>query len=124
MKFDCEQCGKIDEAFLNGYAVGDRLLEGVMFIVRKNDDGKCRVRLHPDAEPYMQGLNKEMWLERAKIYAEQTDIFECPKCAADVVPDDMLVPADGGTAKNVAIAQPVTVAQVVKVFKKRPKFLE
>jgi len=32
--FKCEQCGPINCAYLDGYRVGDRLLEGVTFIIR------------------------------------------------------------------------------------------
>ena len=93
MKFDCEKCGKIDEALLNGYLFGDRTLEGVMFKVRKNDDGTCKVEPANgswDKDSYLRELNKEYWMKLAKEFAEQNDIFECPKCKNEVIPDDML----------------------------------
>jgi len=93
MKFDCETCGKIDEALFDGYFFGDRILEGVMFKARKNDDGTCEVESVDewDKDPYLVGLNKELWMKRAKEFAEANDIFTCPTCKQDVVPDDMLV---------------------------------
>ena len=91
MKFDCEKCGKIDEAEFDGYPFGDRLLEGVKFVARKNDDGTCEVRPKgSDDEAYLGTLNKKMWLDRAKTFAEAYDIFTCPTCGGDAVPDDML----------------------------------
>jgi len=88
MKFDCDNCGKIDEAVFDGYPFGDRLLEGVQFIARKNDDGSCEVRL---TEPGMlAGLDEKHWMSRAKTFAEKNDVFECPICHGQVVPDDML----------------------------------
>jgi len=88
MKFDCEKCGKIDEAKFDGYPFGDRQLEGVMFVARKNDDGTCEVRAEDERD--LHGLDKAYWLEMAKAFAEKNDIFTCPRCGDDVVPDDML----------------------------------
>jgi len=91
MKFDCETCGKIDEAIFDGYPFGDRLLEGVKFIAKKNDDGTCEVRTKgPDDDQYLEKLNMDYWLQMAKQFAEENDIFECPKCGGDVIPDDMM----------------------------------
>ena len=95
MKFDCEKCGKIDNAIMDGYSFGDRLLEGVKFLVTKNDNGKCMVEpYHPDDKSYLKTLNYNMWMKMAKESAETNDIFECPHCGSDVVPDDMLCEED------------------------------
>ena len=91
MNFDCEKCGKIKEAIFDGYPFGDRLLEGVKFIASKNDKGKCTVRpLGSDDEAYLANLNKKQWLAAAARFAEENDIFECPTCGGEVIPDDML----------------------------------
>jgi|SaaInlV_100m_DNA_2_1039680.scaffolds.fasta_scaffold26447_2 hypothetical protein len=92
MKFDCEKCGKIDEALLNGYGVGDRILEGVMFKVKKADDGTYSVESVSDwkTDPYLRGLNESHWMGAVKDEVEDMDIFQCPHCKGDVVPDDML----------------------------------
>lgn len=91
MKFDCETCGKIDEAEFDGYPFGDRLLEGVKFVAKKHDDGTCEVRpKSSDDTTYLQSLNTKRWMKEAKTFAESNDIFICPVCGSDVVPDDML----------------------------------
>jgi hypothetical protein len=93
MKFDCDKCGKIDEALFDGYGFGERILEGVMFKAKKRDNGTCVVDSVDkwEKDPYLSGLNKKHWMKLAKDYAEDNDIFECPTCKNDVVPDDMLV---------------------------------
>ena len=90
MKFDCEKCGKIDFALMDGYPFGDRLLEGVMFIVILDDDHKASVKIAPDYADYFSQFNEAHWYPIAKRYAEKNDIFTCPTCGQDVVPDDML----------------------------------
>lgn len=91
MKFNCDTCGKIDEANFDGYDFGDRLLEGVKFTASKADDGTCIVRpATPDDDGYLNSLNKKQWLDAAKRYAEHNDLFECPGCGGEAVPDDML----------------------------------
>jgi len=88
MKFNCGSCGKIDEAVFDGYLFGDRLLEGVKFAARKNDDGSCEVRL---MEPGTLAVPDEKhWMSLAKKFAEQNDVLECPACYGQAVPDDML----------------------------------
>lgn len=77
-------------ALLDGYSVGDRLLEGVMFECRKNDDGTFDVKVSPECAPYFSNLNEAKWLAAMKEYAEETDIFTCPNCRSDVVPEDQL----------------------------------
>jgi len=32
-----------------------------------------------------------MWMKTAKEFAEENDIFECPHCHGEVLPDDMLM---------------------------------
>jgi predicted RNA-binding Zn-ribbon protein involved in translation (DUF1610 family) len=88
MKFNCEKCGKVDEGRFDGYWFGDRQLEGIMFIAKKNDDGTCKVRAEDDK--YLATLNKKYWLKMAKEFAEDNDIFICLKCGSQIVPDDML----------------------------------
>ena len=93
MKFDCEKCGKIDVELIDGYHIADRLLEGVMFEVRRNEDGTCIVNVVKKHAAYFNDLNTVKWLGEAKAYAERNwhdDIFTCPRCKRDVVPDDLL----------------------------------
>ena len=83
--FKCEGCGQEHEkALLDGYYVGDRLLEGVMFEVRIEDDGTFSAT--PCDAREMHGLDTAMWLKRAADYATKRDVFTCPnrKCRDDI----------------------------------------
>ena len=84
--FKCEQCGPINCAYLDGYRVGDRLLEGVTFIIR-HTGFDYTVETHPDSKDYMTLLNEPLWLNRAKERANTTDTLRCPKCRDDVEND-------------------------------------
>jgi len=87
MKFDCEKCGKIDEARFDGYGQGAFPdLQGITFVVTKNDKGKCKVRTLNDNDQ----ADARIWMSVVKRWAEQNDVFDCPKCGGQVVPDDML----------------------------------
>lgn len=89
MKFDCEKCGKIDVAELDGYAFSERIFEGVIFIVRKNDDGTCEVS--PKDKNDVKGYEwNGYWKEIAETFASKYDVFTCPACGGDVIPDDMM----------------------------------
>lgn len=98
MKFKCDNCGDIDEAIIDGYEIGDKILEGVKFKVRKNDDGSCNVESVDDwdSDPYLIGLNKEYWIDLISKYCENQDIFFCPHCHNDVIPEDMLCEENPG----------------------------
>lgn len=66
----------VKEAYLDGYAFGDRLLEGVWFGFRATPDGKdIEAFLPPASAKYMERLNSEFWLGRAVEYAFMTDCF-------------------------------------------------
>jgi len=56
MELKCDNCGAIDHVLVDGYAFGDRLLEGVMFEVVDNN-GKPNVnRVTPECQDYFSGL--------------------------------------------------------------------
>ena len=90
IKFDCEKCGRIEMALLNGYYVGDRLLEGVLFECQQNDDGTFNIQITEDSKEYFSQFNQQMWLTRMVEYAQNIDFFICPTCGNDVVPEDEL----------------------------------
>lgn len=81
IRFDCEKCGRIDESEFDGYAFGDRQLEGVMFVCSQPKKGQFKVRFKddPKTDPYLVTLNTKYWLKAAKDYAKKNDIFTCPK---------------------------------------------
>jgi hypothetical protein len=82
-KFYCDKCGEIDHVLMDGYAFGDRLLEGVMFEVRVGKKG-LDVKVADDCEEYFSGLNTKKWLKAAKEHAQENDIATCPRCQEDV----------------------------------------
>ena len=79
--------GKIEprkQAMIDGYSFGDRLLEGVMFIITIQDDGSLSAEVHPNYAAYFNQLNTQMWLERALENAIVTDMFEGMDGAVDI----------------------------------------
>lgn len=64
------------QAKLDGYSVGERLLEGMHFLLTINDDGRLSVETPQSAKDYMSKLNEERWLEQALDYVKDNDFFE------------------------------------------------
>ena len=64
------------QAKLDGYRVGERLLEGMHFLLTINDDGTLSVETPQSAKDYMSKLNEERWLKEALDYAKDNDFFE------------------------------------------------
>lgn len=83
MKFKCDVCGEVDYGVLDGYAVGDRLLEGVLFDIHINGQKPTAAVQHRFAS-YFDDLNKEKWLKAMEEHAEEQDIFQCPECGGDM----------------------------------------
>jgi hypothetical protein len=81
--FELEDGSKIQTALFDGYPVGDRLLENVMFIVTVNG-GKLDVKIHPDDKDYFSNLNESYWLKKVADYVQDYDIFEHPETGEDV----------------------------------------
>lgn len=84
--FETEDNQQLDTAIFDGYPVGDRLLEGVFFIV-KIVEGKLHVTIHPDYEDYFSKLNTEYWLKEVTDYLQNVqnyDIFAHPENLDDV----------------------------------------
>jgi hypothetical protein len=72
------------QAMIDGYSFGDRMLEGVMFIITIEDDGSLSAEVHPNHANYFNQLNTQMWLERAVESAKTTDCFEGVDGAVDI----------------------------------------
>jgi hypothetical protein len=79
------------QAKLDGYRVGDRLLEGMHFLLTINDDGTLSVETPQSAKDYMSKLNEERWLKKALDYAKDNDFFE----GLDGIEDINLVMTNG-----------------------------
>jgi hypothetical protein len=62
------------QVMADGYAFGDRLLEGVTFLadltIKKGKPVITNVRVHPDDEDYLSDLNAKKWIKEAKRYIE------------------------------------------------------
>lgn len=84
-KLKCDGCGIVDHAIIDGYAVGDRLLEGVKFILTILSD-KVVANVHPDDADYFKSLNQKKWLKEVREFAEDEnlDVVTCPMCGDDM----------------------------------------
>lgn len=83
LKFECDKCGEIKKVEFDGYAFGDRLLEGVIFIGELDAKSRAVISISPDCKSYFRDLNQKKWLTEAKKYLEGTDIVSCFKCKDD-----------------------------------------
>lgn len=83
-KLKCDDCGELDHVLFDGYAFGDRMLEGVMFQARLEGEEDFVVVFAPGNEHYTKKLNTDYWLAAAKVHAAELDIAVCPKCNDDV----------------------------------------
>ena len=83
MNFNCEKCGLIEYAIFDGYAVGEKLLEGVGFKIEIVND-HFKASIFPHNEYYFRGLNKKYWIEKVEDFIYKYDFVECPNCGSDV----------------------------------------
>lgn len=91
--FQCPECDHVFDTFqVDGYPVGDRVLEGVMFNVQKQDDGTWTAKVAEPDNSYVRGLNIPMWNQAVAEYvrdAADDEIAECPnpECDYGIVPE-------------------------------------
>jgi hypothetical protein len=85
MKFDCGNCGQIDHVIIDGYNYGDRLLEGVTFEVRRDDDGKFHSQVEEFSREYFSQFNQERYLNMINEGMEHEEFAICPTCGEEVV---------------------------------------
>jgi len=74
MKFVGEN-GEVKQAAVDGYSIGDRQMEGVMFICEIQDDTVICIGVDKDSKEYMSSFNLPYWIEQATVFARQNDIF-------------------------------------------------
>lgn len=85
LTFDCDGCGELEYVLVDGYPVGDRLLEGVMF--KYFPDG--HIEISEDDADYFSNLNEEKWIgAMEESVADYYDIAQCSKCFSDVDLDE------------------------------------
>lgn len=76
--FETESGKTIKTAQFDGYSIGDRLLEGLMFQVDIQDDGTMKVYVKPNDQKWFDQFNTARWLKEAQEFAEGNVIFEDP----------------------------------------------
>jgi hypothetical protein len=69
-----EKYQKTNEAYVDGYSFGDRLLEGVMFRITLVGN-KFKAEVPPEFATYMEDLNEKKWLKAAEECCEEIDVF-------------------------------------------------
>lgn len=87
---DFPGCGaEFDRFTVDGYDVGDRMLEGVRFWAWKEGvenpaDGTVEecwmVEIHEDDADYFFQFNKNLWYNRIRESVEEMDFAQCPMC--------------------------------------------
>ena len=71
--------GKIVKtAEFDGYSIGDRLLEGLMFQISVQEDGTLKASVKDKDKAYFSDFNQEKFLKLAVDYAYENDIFYEP----------------------------------------------
>jgi len=94
-KFTCQidDCGfEAEFTHLDGYGIGDRLLEGVIFKVTIDENGEYQVKVLPEHAEYFSDLNEQKWIaalikeckdhegESINFDPKLGSVFQCPKC--------------------------------------------
>lgn len=86
----CTKCGPVEEAFFDGYRVGDTLLEDVMFRITQKGNKLIATPKTDDDDKYLDNLNKKKWIREVATSAmEEDQDMECPKCGRQ--PDEGFV---------------------------------
>ena len=112
IRFDCENCAKttladfivVTTALLDGYKVGDRVLEEVMFRITIDDD-ELKAEIREDCAEYFKTLNRKMWLKNIHKALNSGDLDDC-HLTCETCGDDIAVireddpPKAGQSAKN------------------------
>lgn len=92
MPFVCDKCkARFPEILVDGYPVGDRLLEGVMFRVTIENQKAKVLGVVDEAKPYMEGLNEAKWITEVQEFVEANKddvIAGCPVCKWDIIPSE------------------------------------
>jgi len=82
MRFDCPNCGQIDKALVDGYGIGDRLLEDVWFEI-VIDGKKLKVKVDDDAKDYFDQFDSKLWYDIVEKEVRNGHA-ECPNCHEEI----------------------------------------
>lgn len=69
--FSNEEGDVVDVALVGGYAIGDRLLDGVSFECRIENHRVKVVGVAPQHVEYFEQLNKDLWLKRVQQFVDE-----------------------------------------------------
>ena len=92
MDDDGQPIKEVDIVSVDGYMVGEKMLEGISFQLRWNPTLE-RYKLIPNqwqSDAYLQMLSKEYWVPLIEEEAEETDVLSLPGIEDDVVRGEML----------------------------------
>jgi len=82
----CDTCGNLTYALCDGYAIGDTLLEGILFEIRLTNHGNVLASVQEKDLPYFrsQRIDRAQWEKDMAEHASVTDTLTCPMCEADI----------------------------------------
>jgi|SRR5882672_9236556 len=89
---NCNDFRIVDVVKVDGYHVGDRLLEGVIFNVRINKKNQFEVSIADHSKKYFEQFNQKKWFKAVRDYCEENDIFETNDSLDAVCYDDKIMP--------------------------------
>lgn len=78
----------VEGGWIDGYHVGDRLLENVMFFCSIDPKGKIAVQVRSSDSGYFNNLAKKKWLTAIREYAATNDCFHSTDAGTD---DDIVL---------------------------------
>ncbi len=85
-KIICDNCGAdLDYVLVDGYAFGDRMMEGVMFRVRLFEDRWICDGVRDEDKAYMSKFDWKYWKSRCEEYCQANDLAQCPLCGEEEV---------------------------------------
>jgi len=73
--FSYEDGRIVKSAYIDAYAFGDTMMEGVFFKITVLEDGTLKAESSKKSKEYMKQFNEEYWIKEALRYAERTDFF-------------------------------------------------
>lgn len=84
-KFYCERCDKeYTTVYADGYYIGDRLMEDVMFLVTMDQGKPVCIGVADECKPYMEQFNLKHWKKRCNEWCENMEEYVCPECGGDI----------------------------------------
>lgn len=100
--FQDEKGNKHKQAYIDGYDIRDKLLEGIPILITIENDGSLSAKFKHEDSDYVNNFNIEKLLKEAVEFAETSDIFFGLKDTTEENDDIMLVAEDGRTSDEIA----------------------